>query len=113
MDNHREIFRLEPMCWVLKVSRSSYYYWREHRQRACSDEQLVKDIRRIHEQSRKTYGSPRITHELRKRGNHYNRKRIARLMRENGTTLQGDDPDNENAPIYRGGRESCRAEVCC
>ena len=84
MEDHRQMFQLEPMCLVLKVSRSSYYHWREHKHTTCCNEELVKEIRRLHDGSRKTYGSPRITKALRKQGKQYNRKRIARLMRENG-----------------------------
>ena len=84
MEVHRGIFRLEPMCRVLRLSRSSYYHWREHQHARDCNEELVEDIRRIHEQSRKTYGSPRITKALRKQGKRYNRKRIARIMREYG-----------------------------
>lgn len=84
MEAHREIFRLDPMCRVLKVSRSSYYHWREHHHATYCNEDLVTEIRRIHDKSRKTYGSPRITQALRKQGKPYNRKRIARLMREHG-----------------------------
>lgn len=84
MGDHRVVFRLEPMCRVLKLSRSAYYHWSQHRDQRCLNEELKKEIRYIHNQSRKTYGSPRITLELRRQGKHYNRKRIARLMRQDG-----------------------------
>ena len=84
MEDHRRMFHLEPMCRVLHLSRSSYYHWRSHQRRTSCNEELVNEIRRIHEQSRQTYGSPRMTHELRRQGKHYNRKRIARLMRQEG-----------------------------
>ena len=38
----------------------------------------------IHEQSRRTYGSPRIHAELKEEGTRVSRKRIARLMKESG-----------------------------
>ena len=86
MGTHREEFRLKPMCCVLKVSRSAYYHWRDHQAdtRVGREVEVVEEIRHVHQQSRKTYGSPRITQELRRRGKHYNRKRIARLMRAYG-----------------------------
>ena len=84
MEDHRVVFRLEPMCRVLNLSRSAYYYWYHHRDQKCRNEELKKEIRCIHDQSRKTYGSPRITLELHRQGKHYNRKRIARLMRQEG-----------------------------
>jgi len=45
---------------------------------------LAQEIDTIHAQSRQTYGSPRMTEELRKRGRHHGRNRIARLMKQGG-----------------------------
>jgi putative transposase len=44
----------------------------------------LKQIRAIHQDSRRTYGSPRITHELREKGYRCSRPRVARLMRRHG-----------------------------
>jgi putative transposase len=44
---------------------------------------LLKKIRIIHEQSRQTYGSPRVTIELHKLGYTCSRARVARLMAKN------------------------------
>ena len=43
---------------------------------------LTARIREVHEDSRKTYGSPRIHAELQEEGQRVGRKRVARLMRE-------------------------------
>ena len=45
---------------------------------------LLAEIRRIHEQSKASYGSPRMTEELRKRGFDASRPRVARLMKQSG-----------------------------
>jgi putative transposase len=45
---------------------------------------LVGEIRRIHARSGGTYGAPRITAELRRRGWWVNHKRVERLMRAHG-----------------------------
>jgi putative transposase len=45
---------------------------------------LSKDIQEIHEQSRQSYGSPRMVREVRKKGKRHGRNRIARLMQEEG-----------------------------
>jgi putative transposase len=84
--DHREEFRVVLMCRVLQVSRSGYYAWLERGQsaRARSNEELLREIRRVHVQSRRTYGSPRITDELRALGHVCNEKRVARLMRRAG-----------------------------
>ncbi|MFE9941549.1 IS3 family transposase [Streptomyces hirsutus] len=74
------------MCKVLGVSRSGYYAWRAARPaaeaRAGEETELVTEIRRLHTQSRRAYGSPRITAALRRAGRRSNRKRVERLMRE-------------------------------
>jgi putative transposase len=77
-------------CRVLKTSRSGYYDWaaRPESARETENRQLVKMIREIHEESRFSYGSPRVTAELRiGLGLAVNRKRVERLMREHG--IQG------------------------
>jgi putative transposase len=77
------------MCRLLGVSRSGYYAWRRRPPcaRARADQGLSQRIREIHEQSRGTYGAPRIRAELRDAGLACSRKRVARLLRQAG--LQG------------------------
>jgi len=74
------------MCQVLDVSRSGYYSWAKgntsNRQR--ENERLLLHIRQAYIRGRGTYGSPRITAELRNNGIHCGKNRIARLMKENG-----------------------------
>lgn len=71
---------------MLKVSPSGYYAWlgRPQSRRDREDCQLVKAIKEIHQEKRGVYGSPRVHAELKSRGLHHGRKRIARLMRTNG-----------------------------
>jgi putative transposase len=77
------------LCRVLKVSRSGYYAWRDRppSRRSVEDASLTAKIREIHEGSRHTYGYPRVHAELRALGVECGRRRVARLMREEG--LQG------------------------
>jgi putative transposase len=72
-------------CDTLDVSRSGYYAWlsRPVPQRAEENTVLLERIRAIHEKSDRTYGSPRVTADLRAEGFVVNEKRVARLMREN------------------------------
>jgi transposase InsO family protein len=76
------------LCEHLEVSSSGYYDWQKRQicpgARALEDQALVKEIDQIHDQSRKTYGSPRVVMELRKQGRHHGRNRIARLMNQEG-----------------------------
>src|SRR5689334_21387786 len=71
------------MCRVLAVSTRGYYAWRKREisMRRREDASLTESIKRIHVQSRQTYGSPRIYTEMREEGTRVGRKRIARLMR--------------------------------
>jgi putative transposase len=82
-------FPVSAMCRVLGVTRSGYYAWskRPKPAREKADAQLAATVASVHERSRKAYGSPRVHAELKARGVRVGRKRIARLMRENG--LQG------------------------
>ncbi len=71
---------------VLRVSCSGFYAWRkrEPSARAREDAVLTERIRSIHEQSRRTYGAPRVHAELAAGGARCGRKRVARLMRAAG-----------------------------
>lgn len=86
IEDHRSALRVGKMCHALKVSRSGYYGWlnRKESDREKSNRKLLEEIARIHRESRQTYGSPRITAQLRAEGCGCGRKRVARLMRENG-----------------------------
>ncbi len=77
------------LCRVVKVSRSGYYAWlhRPPSRRSVEDVALTGKIRKIHEGSRRTYGYPRVHAELRALGVECGRRRVSRLMREDG--LQG------------------------
>lgn len=72
------------MCKVLKVHRSGYYAWLKGRpsKRAIENRQLLEQIKQIHQESKKSYGSPRITATLRSRSVHVSRNRVTRLMRK-------------------------------
>ncbi len=86
-------------CRVLKVRRQGYYEWRSgvKSARAEENELLLKHIETIHEESRGTYGWPRVHAELTLGlGLAVNHKRVARLMREAG--IQG---------LYRRRRRGC------
>jgi putative transposase len=85
-------FPVSFCCRVLGVSRSGYYQWRQSRRSARSraDSRLSTNVRSIHREHKGRYGSPRIHLELRARGIRVGRKRVARLMRQQG--LRGWTP---------------------
>jgi putative transposase len=74
------------MCRVLGISTSGYYAWvgREPSKRAREDEVLRKKIEAIHDESRGTYGRPRVHAELKEGNVHVGCKRVGRLMRQAG-----------------------------
>lgn len=69
------------MCSVLQISRSTYYY--EAKQK--TDESiLIAEIVDIFKASRNNYGTRKIKVELSKRGYQVSRRRIGRIMKEQG-----------------------------
>lgn len=74
------------MCALLGVSRSGYYAYlkREPSARARANAALTVHIETIFAASGGTYGSPRVTAELRAHGQRVGRNRVARLMRAAG-----------------------------
>jgi putative transposase len=82
----KAFYAIAVLCDVLGVSRSGYYAWsrRPEPARARSDAQLKTQIAAAHLKSRSTYGSPRVHAELRGKGLRIGKKRVARLMREEG-----------------------------
>jgi transposase InsO family protein len=79
-------YRLGDLCAAFGVSRSGFHRFQtaEPSQRAREDAQLADLLCELHEQSRKTYGRPRLYIALTRRGLHHSPKRIARLMEERG-----------------------------
>jgi len=83
---NRGIYGLEKMCKILEVSRSGYHKYvnRKMSIRKLENIYLLEQIKKIHEKSHSIYGSRKIRVELRAMGINCNRKRISRIMRENG-----------------------------
>jgi transposase InsO family protein len=90
MDRNSSGFEVTKMADVLGVSRSGYYAHQRRRQsaRALEDEKLRTLIGLAWGRSRKLYGAPRITAELRSQGLRCGKNRVARLMREAGIRSQ-------------------------
>lgn len=84
MQAHEQEFSLKRMSQALNVSRSGYYAWKSRPEslRRQENTALVKAIHSIHQESRRTYGSPRIYATLRRKGWVCGHNRVARLMRE-------------------------------
>jgi putative transposase len=89
MKAHQEMFGVRQMCQVLGVSRSGYYAWRRRQpsRRSEANTVLLAEIRKAHQASRQSYGSPRVHAVLRRQGIVCGKNRVARLMQANG--IQG------------------------
>jgi transposase InsO family protein len=106
---YRQEYPITTMCRVLSVSVSGYYAWckRAPSQHSREDAVLAEQVKRAFENNRRVYGSPRVHAELRAQGLHCARKRVARLMREQGlfakrprhrTITTQSEPDAQVAP---------------
>ena len=78
--------QVSQLCRVLGVARAGYYAWASGppAARTIADAVLGEQIRQIHARSRGTYGAPRVTAELGRRGWRVHHKRVERLMRTHG-----------------------------
>jgi len=77
------------MCKLLNVTRSGYYAWRKRSPSARdqANQALVKQIRQVFQNSRRSYGSPRVHAYLRRHGVLCGHNRVARLMRLEGMVV--------------------------
>lgn len=86
VEDHQAAYPVSRLCTLAGVPRSSFYAWRCRplSARELANEQLLGEIREIHERSRGTYGRVKILGQLARRGIAANHKRVARLMRLHG-----------------------------
>jgi putative transposase len=77
-------FLVSSLCRTLQVSRSGYAAWKKRplSRRSQEENELLVQIRAAFQASHGTYGSPRITQELRDQEVACSRNRIARIMRK-------------------------------
>ncbi len=71
------------MCAVLQIPRSTYYYEAKIRD-TQEEEELTNVIVKIFKDSRNIYGQRKIKKELAKQGWQVSRRRIGRIMKEQG-----------------------------
>jgi putative transposase len=83
---HRQEFPVEILCEILDVSRSGFYAWldRPRSSRHQRRQDLLAKIRQVHQDSRQTYGSPRICRQLQSQQIRCCRNTVAKLMKNNG-----------------------------
>lgn len=82
---------MRKMCKVLEVSRGGFYAWlrRPESERSRANRSLAREMRIAFDRSRQTYGSPRLTVELKESGVSCSENRVARLMHLSGIRAIG------------------------
>lgn len=107
-------------CEMLEVSRAGFYAWCRRRNagpgpRAARRAEMATEVARVHAESDRVYGAPRITAELREHGHTISRKTVAKLMSEphifgssgsgrapiSAASISGNSPLNSGCPPER------------
>jgi transposase InsO family protein len=85
-ENATTIGNVKRSCELLEVSRAAYYTRRSAvpSQHTQQDAALTERVIQVHDESKGTYGAPRVHAELRAQGHRHSHKRIARLMSQAG-----------------------------
>lgn len=78
------------MCRHFGVSKSGYYSWLKGSAttRKAIQDFLKSEIRRLFKNSKGTYGSPRIYHDLVNKGHSCSENTVARMMKEMGLSAE-------------------------
>jgi len=86
IEANRGLFPIQRMCKALDVSRSGYYAWRGRpvSKRERENQILALHIKAVHQETDQTYGTPRITKELRESGVQCSANRVARIKQKLG-----------------------------
>ena len=86
IDHHRDEYTVSRLCRVLSVSRSGYCQWRVRAPsaRALANQALDAKVTAIHRDSRRSYGRPRITRQLRQQGECVSAERVRQSIQRQG-----------------------------
>ncbi len=91
VDEHRNVYGVEPICKVLPIARSTYRTHAARRinpmlrsARAQHDERLICQVRRVWEENHQVYGVRKVWRQLNREGIAVARCTVERLMRHLG-----------------------------
>ena len=86
IDARRGEFGVEPICELLPIAPSTYYAAKTRlpSPRTLRDAQLVTEIKRAYEASRRRYGPRKVWRQLKREGISVTRCTVERLMRAEG-----------------------------
>ena len=103
------------LCRCLRVTRSGFYAWhgRAESTHARDDRRLKVLVQASFQESQQRYGSPRVHEDLIEQQERVSRKRVIRLMQEDGLQARARkryDHHERSRPTGRG--QSARPAVC-
>ena len=83
INENKEEYDVRLLCKCLNIHHSVYYYHCNHttNRYTAANQQLYEHIERIFYESKKRYGSPKITKVLNEQGVKVSQKRVARRMK--------------------------------
>jgi putative transposase len=87
IQTQKQEYPVRVLCEVLEVSESGYYQWRKRKPcpfQLKAKHKLEEQVAEAFEQSRQTYGSPRVHAALVQKGVGCSRRKVARVMGEKG-----------------------------
>jgi putative transposase len=91
IDEHREVYGVEPICEVLPIAPSTYFVQAARKEnpelrpeRAKRDEELSREVKRVHEENYAVYGAKKVWRQLAREGVETARCTVERLMRALG-----------------------------
>ena len=87
------------LCRCLQVTPSGFYAWRRRPEsvRARTDRRLKVLVRASFDESKQRYGSPRVHEDLMEQHERVSRKRVVRLMQEQG--LKARSANGTSTPV--------------
>ncbi|WP_085962551.1 IS3 family transposase [Bacillus cereus] len=100
--NNLHKYAISAMCDVLQLSRATYYY--EAKQAQDTGDELPPLVKEIFRESRQNYGTRKIKVELKKLGYVISRRRIGRIMQNQGLV------SNYTIAQFKPKRVSCNEE---
>ena len=84
---HRTLWS-KPLCKALELCESSYYQWlkgeRRRRERQEREQGLIKEVKRVFEETNRVYGCRRLRRALSEQGIELSEWKVRRIMPENG-----------------------------
>ena len=91
IDDHRNVYGVEPICRVLPIALSTYYAYAvvardpsRASDRGRRDAELMPELQRIWQENFRVYGVRKLWRQMRREGFHVARCTVARLMKKAG-----------------------------